>query len=211
MANIHYLIGILTPTLDLVSAPLSLSAPETCAGRMPTQIGTPGNDTLRGTMGRDVIMALAGRDAIRGRGGRDRICGGRSRDDLHGGWGDDRLAGNFNNDDLHGDRGHDRVFCGRGRDSYYVGRGKDRTKNCELTLVRVDSASLRIDSQAIHPALSGLSRRLVQMLKKMSPNRRAGSASPYAVPDRVRPNAVSTMLAGSKSSTAGRSSTVPCS
>ena len=54
--------------------------PVTCAGLVPTIVGTAGDDVLSGTPGDDVIVGLAGDDVIIGRGGDDVICGGDGAD-----------------------------------------------------------------------------------------------------------------------------------
>jgi Ca2+-binding RTX toxin-like protein len=64
-----------------------------CDGRLPTIVGTNGDDRLVGTRGPDVILGRAGDDVIDGRGGNDVICGGEGADVIHGGRGDDRLYG----------------------------------------------------------------------------------------------------------------------
>lgn len=64
-----------------------------CNGRVPTLLGTAGNDTLTGTAGTDIIHGLGGNDRINGLGGNDIICGGSGADVLNGGRGRDRLFG----------------------------------------------------------------------------------------------------------------------
>jgi hypothetical protein len=56
-----------------------------CFGRVPTIVGTPGNDRLRGTDKPDVIAGLGGNDTIVGLGGGDRICGGAGKDRIYAG------------------------------------------------------------------------------------------------------------------------------
>ena len=125
-------------------ASLMLAAPsaqpaggQRCGGRLPTIVGTVGNDRIRGTKRADVIVGLAGRDIIKGRGRRDRICGNRGRDDLRGGEGRDRLAGNRGNDTLAGGRGRNRLKGGLGKRDYCV-VNDDRHSGCELVEVPGD-------------------------------------------------------------------------
>lgn len=88
----------------------------TCRGRLPTIIGTEGNDTLTGTKGPDVIIGLDGNDAIEGNGGDDVVCGGPGIDTVSGGNGNDMLVGASGNDTLRGDRGSDLLAGGGGKD-----------------------------------------------------------------------------------------------
>lgn len=105
-------------TLLAAGLPLTLAATPAhaadviCGGRVPTIVGTDGNDHLVGTNGPDVIIGRAGDDVIDGRGGDDVICGGAGADVLRGGPGDDRLYG-------------DRVGVRRG-DLLVGGAGDDR-------------------------------------------------------------------------------------
>ncbi len=64
-----------------------------CDGKLPTILGTNGNDVLTGTAGDDVIVGMAGDDTIKGMGGNDTICGKNGNDTLIGGSGDDVLLG----------------------------------------------------------------------------------------------------------------------
>ena len=64
----------------------------TCFGRVPTILGSTGDDdNLLGTPGDDVIHSRGGTDWVYGRGGNDRICGGEGENYLFGGDGKDRL------------------------------------------------------------------------------------------------------------------------
>lgn len=81
------------PPLFLVCLLVPAGADELCGGRVPTILGTEGNDTLVGTDGADVIDALAGDDTVDGRGGDDVICGGDGDDALSGGLGNDSIDG----------------------------------------------------------------------------------------------------------------------
>jgi uncharacterized repeat protein (TIGR01451 family) len=96
-----------------------------CLGRVPTILGTPGNDHVKGTPGDDVIHGLGGKDVIDGRGGNDVICGGDGNDKLFGGDGDDLLDGGEGNDHLRGGDGDDVLTGGPGNDMLRGGRGND--------------------------------------------------------------------------------------
>ncbi len=123
--------------LVLPGAPAQPAGGQRCGGRLPTIVGTVGDDRLRGTKRADVIVGLTGRDIIRGRGGRDRICGNRGRDDLRGGERRDRLAGNRGNDTLVGGPGRNRLKGGLGKRDYCV-VNDDRASGCELVDVPGD-------------------------------------------------------------------------
>jgi probable HAF family extracellular repeat protein len=69
-----------------------------CQGRLPTVIGTKGNDVLKGTKGRDVIQGGDGNDVIKAGGGNDIVCGGPGNDKLYGGAGKNQLAGGSGKD-----------------------------------------------------------------------------------------------------------------
>lgn len=84
---------------------------QTCFGRVPTILGTSGNDVIVGTPGDDVIVGGAGNDTISGGGGNDIICGGPGRDRIKGGPGRNWING------------------GPGRDRCTAG---ERTRGCEL-------------------------------------------------------------------------------
>ena len=77
-----------------------------CFERIPTAIGTPGDDVLVGTYNDDVIVGLGGNDVIRGREGHDLLCGGD---------GNDRIAGGIEmleSDVISGDAGDDVLIAG---------------------------------------------------------------------------------------------------
>src|ERR671914_2177060 len=74
-----------------------------CLERIPTVLGTPGNDVLTGTVGDDVIAGLGGDDVIVGREGHDLICGGDGNDRITAG------PGLFESDVVSGDPGDDLV------------------------------------------------------------------------------------------------------
>ena len=97
-----------------------------CAGRIPTLIGTAGDDILFGTPGQDVILGLGGQDFIRGFGGNDIICAGPDDDVVFGGPGKDRVFGEGGNDVVRGGDGSDRLFGNGGDDLLIGGRGDDR-------------------------------------------------------------------------------------
>jgi probable HAF family extracellular repeat protein len=69
-----------------------------CQGRLPTVIGTKGNNVLKGTKGRDVIQGGGGNDIIYGGGGNDIVCGGPGNDKLYGGAGKNKLQGGAGKD-----------------------------------------------------------------------------------------------------------------
>lgn len=85
-----------------------------CHGRVPTIVGTRGDDRLVGTRGPDVILARAGNDVVRGSGGADVVCGGTGGDKISGGGGDDRLYGE--SDDCCRGGGGDLLEGGPGND-----------------------------------------------------------------------------------------------
>lgn len=77
-----------------------------CHGRLATQFGGPGADTLTGTPAADVLVGLGGRDVLKGLAGDDLLCGGSGPDHLIGGSGDDVLYGGPGHDSLDGGSGH---------------------------------------------------------------------------------------------------------
>ena len=104
-----------------------------CDGRVPTLVGTPGDDTnLRGTNGPDVIHGLGGNDTISGLNGNDVICGGEGNDTLSGNNGIDWLFGENGNDTLNGNNGNDALNGGAGTtDTCNGGNGSDTGTACE--------------------------------------------------------------------------------
>jgi hypothetical protein len=91
--------------------------PARCAGRLPTVVGTTGNDVLTGSAFPDVFAGLGGKDRINSTGGNDVICGGPGNDVLRGGPANDRLLGQAGRDKLIGGKGRkDRVKGGKGKD-----------------------------------------------------------------------------------------------
>ncbi|MGH8567923.1 MAG: hypothetical protein ACREXU_07855 [Gammaproteobacteria bacterium] len=102
-----------------------------CKGRLLTQIGSAGADTITGTPGPDVIHALKGNDVIDGLAGDDHICAGAGRDTVRGGPGSDVLFGQAGNDGLIGGLGRDRLRGGTGVDRCEGGAGRDRARACE--------------------------------------------------------------------------------
>jgi Ca2+-binding RTX toxin-like protein len=107
-----------------LSAPASTAQAvdaSTCFGKVPTIVGTDGDDVIVGTEGDDVIAGHDGTDDIRGLGGDDLICAGANADvgsttvrfeTVSGGPGDDRIDGGPGLDRLFGDGGHDRIEGG---------------------------------------------------------------------------------------------------
>ena len=102
--------------------------PEPCGGKLPTIVGTTGNDTLNGTELPDVISPLGGADVINGLGGDDVVCGSDGNDRLMGGAGRDSLFGAKGKDRLNGGAGKDRLVGGKGKDRLNGGKGKDVCK-----------------------------------------------------------------------------------
>lgn len=105
-------------TVLAVAAVIAFGAPnahattQSCFGKAPTIVGTPGDDILLGTDGPDVIAGLGGSDFIFGGAGQDSICGGRGDDgsylpsrgvgELNGGFGVDKISGGQGNDEING-------------------------------------------------------------------------------------------------------------
>lgn len=129
---------------------LGVSNPEAlCFGRVPTIVGTSGDDFIEGTPGRDVIAGLEGNDTIQGNGGRDVVCGNEGNDVIEeverarGGDGDDTLTakltmwadlwGGDGNDTLSGGLGPDDLFGGPGDDVMQGHEGHDRLQDSEGT------------------------------------------------------------------------------
>jgi Ca2+-binding RTX toxin-like protein len=117
-------------TLGLLGAmllgPEAAQAAPRCFGRMPTIVGTSGNDRLRGTPGPDVIVGLGGRDELLGRGGIDRLCTGPGHDGAAGQAGNDLLNGARGSDFLAGGQGND-VIKGSAQNDFLIGQaGSDR-------------------------------------------------------------------------------------
>ena len=97
------------------------TTPPTCAGRVPTIVGTHGNDDITGTSGNDVIVGLGGNDIIRGLAGDDIICGGAGDDLIRGSSGIDLIYGQGGNDSIYGGSGNDYIV-GRSGDDMLMGR-----------------------------------------------------------------------------------------
>jgi Ca2+-binding RTX toxin-like protein len=100
----------------------------TCLGRVPTIVGTRGNDTIVGTSQADVIASGRGNDTVRALEGKDRICGGPGRDTISGGAQRDRVHGSSQADTLRGGPHRDRVIGGNGDDSIAGNSGPDRLR-----------------------------------------------------------------------------------
>jgi len=105
-----------------------LRAPNKCAGKKATIVGTNGKDKLKGTKKRDVISAGGGKDIVKGRKGNDLICGGKGKDRLTGGRGKDKVLGQARRDRLRGGPGKDKLKGGKGKDRLAGGPGKDKLK-----------------------------------------------------------------------------------
>jgi RTX calcium-binding nonapeptide repeat (4 copies) len=100
--------------------------PPRCGGRLPTVVGTDGNDSLGGSFWADVFLTGRGKDQVTGYQGNDVICGGSGNDTLSGGPGKDRILGGAGRDRLFGKGGNDRLFGQGGNDRLSGDRGKDR-------------------------------------------------------------------------------------
>ena len=90
---------------------------------MPTNTGTPSNDSLTGSAKPDVICGLAGNDSLYGGAGADTLYGGDGNDYLYGESESDALPGDAGNDTLDGGTGDDTLFGGDGNDALYGGDG----------------------------------------------------------------------------------------
>ncbi len=110
-----------------------------CFGKVPTIVGTGGNDQITGTPGRDIIVGLGGNDTINGGGGGDIICAGDGSDVVYGDAGRDLIFGDAGNDDLNGGSGGDRLDGGAGDDSI---RGDDGNDYCTSGEVRMSSCNV---------------------------------------------------------------------
>ena len=99
-----------------------------CNERVPTIVGTPGDDVLHGTDGPDVIVGLAGDDQIFGYDGADYLCGNEGDDVLNGGAGSDWLLGSSGDDTLRGDAGDDTLGGSGGADELDGGAGDDELR-----------------------------------------------------------------------------------
>ncbi|HEX6666266.1 MAG TPA: hypothetical protein VF081_06695 [Solirubrobacterales bacterium] len=111
----------------------------TCAGRIATVIGTPGEDSLKGTKSKDVIVALGGDDRIKTFTRADVICAGPGDDQVdagdngEGGGSDLVLAGPGNDKVIlgpelgraFGEGGADVLLGSKGGDSLSGGPGND--------------------------------------------------------------------------------------
>lgn len=112
---------VFLPVISTTSAAATL-----CFGRVPTIIGTEGDDVLTGTPGNDVIMGNGGDDVITGGEGDDFICGGAGDDDLQGNQGRDFVQGNTGDDIVRGGQGNDVLYGGQHDDTLYGGQGDDK-------------------------------------------------------------------------------------
>lgn len=110
----------------LATASVTWSAPSqaadvTCFGKVPTIVGTDGDDLLQFGPG-DVVYAGAGNDSIGPLDGRltftAYICGGPGADDIYGGRGADYVHGDGGADRMNGGYGGADVFFGDAGDDY---------------------------------------------------------------------------------------------
>jgi Ca2+-binding RTX toxin-like protein len=92
-------------------------------GRVCTQAGTEGNDTLTGAGQDDVLCGLGGNDRLDGGGGADVLIGGPGRDSLIGGSGNDTFFAR--------DGARDTVTGGAGRDRARVDQKLDHVSGVE--------------------------------------------------------------------------------
>lgn len=130
-----------------------------CGGRIPTIVGTDGNDEVIGTFGNDVILGGGGDDAIDAGFGHDLVCGGAGHDRINGGVGNDRifgdddddtLAGEADDDHVSGGAGHDQLEGGSEHDLLWPGAGVDLVDGGEGR----DTASFRDATTAVAVDLS---------------------------------------------------------
>jgi VCBS repeat-containing protein len=112
-------------TSDSNTATVTIDIQAGCAGRVPTQVGGPGNDELGGTGGDDVILGLGGNDTIEPGSGNDVVCGGSGNDDVRAGSGNDIVRGGDGNDTLDGGSGNDQLFGEAGIDQLLGGGDAD--------------------------------------------------------------------------------------
>jgi Ca2+-binding RTX toxin-like protein len=100
----------------------------TCFGKIPTIVGTSGDDHISGTLGDDVIAGLGGNDVIFGRGGHDIVCAGTGDDQITTREGSDLISGGDGRDTVASGAGDDLVLGGDKDDDIDGGDGKDRLK-----------------------------------------------------------------------------------
>lgn len=112
---------VFLPVIFTTSAAATL-----CFDRVPTIVGTEGDDVLIGTPGSDVIIGNGGDDVIMGGEGDDFICGGAGDDDLQGNQGRDFIQGNTGDDVVRGGQGNDVLHGGQHDDTLYGGQGDDK-------------------------------------------------------------------------------------
>lgn len=121
---------------DPVVIGLQLEAP-TCAGLVPTILGTVGDDVIAGTNQSDVILTLAGNDRVDAGNGDDIVCTGFGDDEVSAGNGKDIVLAGAGNDTVAGDNGKDDLNGGPGDDLLDGGNGKDVCAEGE-TLIACD-------------------------------------------------------------------------
>lgn len=124
VASNPWVVDDATFTLTLTDGPPP--GPAACGGRVPTIVGTSGDDVLRGGNGVDVIDGGGGNDVISGGNGDDVLCGGQGLDRVSGGNGDDTLVGGDGDDVLTGGNGDDTLDGEGGVDQLSGGNGVDR-------------------------------------------------------------------------------------
>ena len=117
-------IGLVAASL-FIAGPAAAATPSTCAGHVPTIVGTYGDDVIVGTNGNDIIDGSGGNDEIYGLDGDDIICGNNGEDVIYGGKGNDRLFGGSAIDTIYGETGNDELRGNTGRDRLYGGPQAD--------------------------------------------------------------------------------------
>ena len=97
-----------------------------CMGRVPTIVGTDGDDVIVGTDRVDIILAGPGNDVISGGRGSDIICGNDGRDRIRGGSGRDQIDGGAHRDRIWGQAGADVILGNTGLDRIVGNAGDDQ-------------------------------------------------------------------------------------
>ena len=109
----------------LVSSNAGAGSEDICLDRLPTIVGTGGDDDIQGTSGSDVVRALGGNDQISTGDGRDFICAGDGDDQIYEGNGADRVLAGRGADQVDGDHGADVIRGGPGDDNLRSPWGSD--------------------------------------------------------------------------------------
>jgi VCBS repeat-containing protein len=117
-------VGLVAASL-FIAGPAAAALPSTCAGLVPTIVGTFGDDVLVGTNAADIIDGLGGDDEIHALDGDDIVCGNNGRDTIYGGGGNDLLFGGAAVDTIYGEDGSDEIRGNEGRDVLHGGPRAD--------------------------------------------------------------------------------------